>query len=110
MPLVLGGYFHQGTVSFLASVAVFYLCFRLAGNFNYSHNEAGWFALAFCFATSFIGVAALACSAFFAHVTAVMLLFLAINEYEGRRRLWLIGAYWACNRDPNADWIKHLVL
>jgi hypothetical protein len=54
-------------------------------------NEAGWFALAFCFATSFIGVAALACSAFFAHVIAVMLLFLAINEYEGRKRLWLIG-------------------
>jgi hypothetical protein len=91
MPLIWAGYFHQGTLSFVASLAVFYLCFRLASNFNYSRNEAGWFALAFCFATSFIGVAALACSAFFAHVTAVMLLFLAINEYEGRRRLWLIG-------------------
>ena len=93
MPLVWAGYFHQGALSFVASLAVFYLCFRLAGNFNYSRNEAGWFALAFCFATSFIGVAALACSAFFAHVIAVMLLFLAINEYEGRKRLWLIGGF-----------------
>ena len=91
MPLVWAGYFHQGVLSFVASLAVFYLCFRLAGNFKYSRNEACWFALAFCFATSFIGVAALACSAFFAHVIAVMLLFLAINEYEGRKRLWLIG-------------------
>jgi hypothetical protein len=93
MPLIWAGYFHQGALSFLASFAVFYLCYRLAGNFNYSRNEACWFALAFCFATSFIGVAALACSAFFAHVIAVMLLLLAINEYEGRKRLWLIGGF-----------------
>lgn len=93
MPLVWAGYFHQGALSFVASLAVFYLCFRLAINCNYSRNEACWFALAFCFATSFIGVAALACSAFFAHVIAVMLLFLAINEYEGRKRLWLIGGF-----------------
>jgi hypothetical protein len=91
MPLVWAGYFHQGALSFVASLAVFYLCFRIAGNFNYSRNEACWFALAFCFATSFIGVAALACSSYFAHVIAVMLLFLAINEYEGKKRLWLIG-------------------
>jgi succinate-acetate transporter protein len=38
-------------------------------------------------------VAALAGSAFFAHVIAVMLLLLTINEYEGRRRLWLIGGF-----------------
>ena len=91
MPLVWTGYFHQGALSFVASLTVFYLCFRLAINCNYPRNEACWFALAFCFATSFIGVAALACSAFFAHVIAVMLLFLAINEYKGRKRLWLIG-------------------
>ena len=75
MPLVWTGYFHQGILSFLVSLAVFYLCFRLARRFNYSRNESGWFALAFCFATSFVGVAALACSTFFAHVLAVMFLF-----------------------------------
>jgi hypothetical protein len=110
MPLIWAGYFHQGTLSFVASLAVFYLSFRLASNFNYSRNKAGCFGLAFCFATSFIGVAALACSAFFAHVTAVMLLFLAINEYEGRRRLADRQFYRACNGDPNADRVKHLVL
>lgn len=58
----------------------------------YSCDESCWFALAFCFATSFIGVAALACSTFFAHVLAVMFLFLAINEYNGKCRLCLIGS------------------
>ena len=91
MPLVWLGYYHQGLLSFVVSLAVFYLCFRLARTVKYSANEALWFALAFCFATSFIGVAALACSTFFAHVLAVMFLFWAIHEYEGSRRLWLIG-------------------
>jgi hypothetical protein len=91
MPLVWTGYFHQGQLSFVVSLVVFCLCFRLAKRFDHSHNESCWFALAFCFATSFVGVAALACSTFFAHVLAVMFLFLAINEYEGSRKLWLIG-------------------
>jgi hypothetical protein len=36
-------------------------------------------------------VAALTGSNFLAHVLAVMFLFLAINEYEGEYRPWLIG-------------------
>ena len=91
MPLVWTGYFHQGQLSFVVSLLVFYLCFQLARRFDYSHNESCWFALAFCFATSFVGVAALPGSTFFAHVLAVMFLFLAINEYEGRGRLWVVG-------------------
>ena len=93
MPLVWSGYFHQGQLSFVASLAVFYLCFRLARRCNYSYQESCWFALAFCFATSFIGVAALPSSNFFAHVLAVIFLFLAINEYQGKCRPWLIGGW-----------------
>jgi hypothetical protein len=91
MPLVWTGYVHQGLLSFAASLAVFYLCFRLAERLNYARNEACWFALAFCFGTSFIGVAALASSNFLAHVLAVLFLFWAINEYEDKYRPWLIG-------------------
>ena len=91
MPLVWSGYFHQGQLSFAASLAVFYLCFRLARKVSYSRNDSCWLALAFCFGTSFIGVAALTGSNFLAHVLAVMFLFLAINEYEGEYRPWLIG-------------------
>jgi hypothetical protein len=63
----------------------------LARRLDYSGDEPCWFALAFCFGTSFIGVSALAGSNFFAHVLSVMVLFLAINEYEGKTRPWLIG-------------------
>jgi hypothetical protein len=91
IPLIWTGYFHQGQLSFVVTLVVFYLCFRLARGLSYSCNESSWLALAFCFATSFTGVAALTCSTFFAHVLAVMFLFLAINEYEERSRAWLIG-------------------
>ncbi|MGZ8443955.1 MAG: hypothetical protein ACXWX7_17915 [Candidatus Binatia bacterium] len=90
-PLVWTGYFHQGILSFITSLAVFYLCFRLATNFSYSRNDACWLALAFCFGTSFVGVAAISWSAYFPHTLAVLFLFLAINEYERKRRFWTIG-------------------
>lgn len=87
MPLVWSGYYHQGVFSFLISLFVFFLCYRLATKCDHTTNEACWLALAFCFATSFIGVAALAVSSSFAHVVAVAMLFLAINEYQGMSRL-----------------------
>jgi hypothetical protein len=91
IPLVWAGIFHQGIFSFFGSLAVFLLCFRLARSFEYSADEACWFGLAFCFGTSFVGVAALATSNHLAHVISVILLFLAINEYETKYRLLLIG-------------------
>lgn len=91
MPLLLTGYFHLGLLSFVMTLGVFYLCFRLARKASYSRNESCWLALAFCFGTSFIGVAALASSNFFAHILAVLLLFLTIDEYVGKSRPWLIG-------------------
>src|SRR5258706_2494053 len=91
MPLLRTGYYHQGQFSFVITLAVFLLCLRLARTFNYSLIDSCWLAVAFCFGTSFIGVATLAGSNFLAHVIAVMFLFLAINEYEGRYKPWVIG-------------------
>ncbi len=91
IPLVWAGIFHQGIVTFFGSLAVFFQCFRLARIFHYSYDEGCWFALAFCFGTSFVGVAAIATSNHLTHVLSVILLFLAINEYERKSRLWLIG-------------------
>ena len=60
IPLVWAGIFHQGIVTFFGSLAVFFQCFRLARIFHYSYAEGCWFAIAFCFGTSFVGVAAIA--------------------------------------------------
>ena len=91
MPLVWSGIYHQGVLAFFVSLLVFYLCYQLARKCDYRCDEACWFALAFCFATSYIGVAALAGSSSFAHLVAVAMLFLALNEYQGGTRLWLTG-------------------
>ena len=91
IPLVWAGIFHQGIVTFFGSLAVFFQCFRLARIFHDSYDEGCWFALAFCFGTSFVGVAAIPTSNHLAHVLSVILLFLAINEYERKSRLWFIG-------------------
>jgi hypothetical protein len=91
MPLAATGTYHQGAIAFLGTVAVFFLCIRLAARFDYSTADGCWFALAFCFGTSYVGIAALATSNHLAHVFAVLLLFLAILEYEGKSRLPLVG-------------------
>lgn len=91
IPFVLIGIYHQGVLSFFSVLGVFYLCFWLAEKVGYSRNDGCWLALAFCFGTSFLGVAAVPLSWSYAHVVAVLFLFLAINEYEGRRRFAMIG-------------------
>jgi hypothetical protein len=91
MPLVWTGLFYQGVISFLGSVIVFWQCLRLTRKFHYSRDDSCWLALAFCFGTSFVGVAAIATSNHLTHIVSVILLFFAILEYDGKRRLPQIG-------------------
>jgi hypothetical protein len=91
MPAVWSGFYHQGLLSFFSVLAVFFLCLRLAERLGYSRSDSCWLAVAFCFGTSFVGVAAVPLSWSFATVLAVLLLFLAIHEYVGRHRFWIIG-------------------
>ena len=60
LPAVAGGFYHQGVFAFLGTLAVFFLCARLAARCDYNAKDTLWWALAFYFATSFVGVAALA--------------------------------------------------
>ncbi len=91
MPLVRLGIYHQGLLSFIFVLGVFYLCFRLAQKLGYSRDNACWLALAFCYGTGFLGVAAVPLSWSYAQVVTVFFVFLAINEYVGRRRFGIIG-------------------
>ena len=68
---------------------MFYRCFLRPRALDYSLVDACWLTLAFCFGTSFIGVIYLSWS--FSHGLTVLCLFLAIAEYENKRRLLLIG-------------------
>jgi hypothetical protein len=91
VPFIWFGHWHQGQIAFLLSIGIFYFCFRLAQRFDYSNADACWLALAFCFGTSFVGVAAIPLSWYFGNIVTAFFLFWAINEHVGANRLWLIG-------------------
>jgi hypothetical protein len=92
IPFIYLGIYTQGRFSLAASLIIAYLCVKLARKFNYSFEDSLWFALAFCFATSFVGVAILPVGSYLAQVVAVLFLFLALCELEGSRRPLVIGA------------------
>lgn len=92
IPFIYLGIYTQGRFSFAASLLIAYLCIKVARHFHYSFENALWFAIAFCFGTSFVGVAIFAVGSYLAHVVAVLFLFLALVELEGRHRPFVIGA------------------
>jgi len=93
IPFVLSGFYHHGALSFVSVLGVFCLCLRLAQKLSYSKDDACWFAMAFCFGTSFIGVAAVPLSWSYSSVVAVLFLFLAIHEYQGSCKFLIIGLF-----------------
>lgn len=84
-------FFYQGYLQFFIVVGVFYLCTKIARKQGYSLEDARFLAYAFCFSSVFLGTALCPWSWYLAHVVAVFLLFLSIQEYLGRQRLWIIG-------------------
>jgi hypothetical protein len=96
MPLVslfrlTGASVYQGYVSLVLSLWTGLLCFRLCQKCNRTKAESGWLTLAFCGSSSYLSVAVISMSWPFAQVVAMFLLFLALHEWLGHRRWWLIG-------------------
>jgi len=96
MPLVslfrlAGASFYQGYVSVVLSLWTGLLCFRLCQRCHRAKAESGWLTLAFCGSSSYLSVAVISMSWPFAQVIAIVLIFLALHEWLGHRRWWLIG-------------------
>lgn len=87
----LGFAFYQAYMSLPISLWTAWLCYRMALRCGRGPLESTWIALAFCGASSYPSVAAISMSWPFAQVVAVHLIFLALHEWLGRRRWWLIG-------------------
>jgi hypothetical protein len=83
--------FYQGYVSLPLSLLTCWLCFRLGRHCGRSQVESAWLVLAFCGASSYFGVAVISMSWSLAQVIAIVLLFLAVYEWLGQRRWWVIG-------------------
>jgi len=87
----LGLFFFQSYLHVFLVFGVFYLFFKIAAKTGYSKQDSAFLAFAFCFASAFIGVAIYSGSWYFAQVVAVFLVALALLEYLGKKRLWVIG-------------------
>lgn len=90
--LVLGGQiFQQGALNLVIFTAVFYICKNLALKKGYETRDALYLALAFCFTTPFFVLGSIPWSWYFTQIIAVLLMFLSIWEFYGKKRYFLIG-------------------
>lgn len=87
--------FYQGYANILILILVIYLVFNISKNNNYSKKDSLFLSFTFVFSSMFIGVISIGWSWYFSQVVAVLFLLLAINEYYGKKRYFLIGVYMA---------------
>lgn len=87
--------FLQGYVHFFLGLLAYALAYGIARRVCDNRNDAHYWAAAFCFASSLIGVLFLPAYSYVAHLITVVLLLAAFYEYLTRRRSWLIGAFFA---------------
>ncbi len=88
---LLGQIFYQGYLQIILVPIVFYIIYKIAKIYRYTHSDSIILAGAFCFASAFLGVALIPWSWYFSHVITVLLTFVAIYEYLTTKRYWLIG-------------------
>jgi hypothetical protein len=87
--IILTGEFPQGALNFILVLATFYVTYRIALKSGYSSNDSVWLAIAFCFGTAFLEVAVF--NWHIAHTAGTLFIVLALCEFVGKKRPWLIG-------------------
>ncbi|MBI3443131.1 hypothetical protein HY008_00495 [Candidatus Woesebacteria bacterium] len=90
-----GTFFYQGYLQFFITIGVFLLCFKISRKFGYAKWDSLFLAFAFCFASVYQLIAFLTWSWYFVQAMTVFLVLLAIYEYLGKRRYWLMGILFA---------------
>lgn len=98
MPIVaIFSFFHtipnQAYLSVFLVPTIFYLAGSIAFTLGFSSKDSLFAALLFVFSSSVIGVAAFPSYVAMEHLTVSLFLLLAIREYQGHRRWWLIGIF-----------------
>jgi len=95
MPFVLifGTSFLQGFLQFFLTLFNFYLLYKIALKINYKKLDALWLALAFVFASVYLGAAWISFGWQFAEIFCVLLQLMSIYEFLNRKRYCLIGIY-----------------
>lgn len=91
----IGIFFYQGYLQIFLTTTVFFLSYKLAVLNKYKREDALWLAFAFVFSSTYMFIAFVPSLWNFAHAVAVFFLFLAISEWYGKKRHWMIGIYFA---------------
>lgn len=81
----------QHFVLFPVTLGVGFFVFLLAQRFGYGVGDRIWLALAFVFASVYVGVAYIAQAWNFASALSAVLSLATLYEYLGKRRFWLLG-------------------
>jgi 4-amino-4-deoxy-L-arabinose transferase-like glycosyltransferase len=86
-------FFYQGYIKWLFVIAVMLLIYKLARLLAYSKEDSLFLGFGFSLASTFIGVASVSASWYFAQVITVCLLFWCLYEYFRTKKpnWWLIG-------------------
>jgi hypothetical protein len=90
-----GGMFYQGYLQPFLVLALLTIVFRIARRAGYGVEDAVYLAFGFAFATAFLGVGLWPWSWQFSQAITCVLLFAAIAEMVGKRRLLILGILFA---------------
>lgn len=85
----------MGYLQILLTGGSFFLCYRLAKRYKFSHTDSLFLALAFCFGSVYVTVAFIPWSWYFAQAIVTFCLLLSLYEWHGRKRYILIGLLFA---------------
>jgi len=88
---LIGLFFYQGYLQFFISLAIFYLCYRIALQYKLPSNDSLYLAFAFCFASVYQLIAFIPWVWYFAQAVTVLLMLLAIYEFLNKKRYFIIG-------------------
>jgi len=82
-----------GTINWAIIIIIFLLVLKIFYRLKYTIPDSAFLAYAFLFSSPLIGVSWYFVDPYFAHVVACLLVLLAIHEYVGKKRYWLIGLF-----------------
>lgn len=86
-----GNFFYQGYLQPSLALGVFYLCYKIAKHYKYSHQDSLLLAFGFMFSSVFLNVVIWPWSWWFAQVITVFLIFLSIYIYLKKRNYIILG-------------------
>ncbi|MBI3486478.1 hypothetical protein HY025_06120 [Candidatus Daviesbacteria bacterium] len=89
--------FRQGYLQFILNIINFILLYKIAQKITSNHMSSLWLSFGFIFSSTYLYIAMIPFSWYFAQIIGTFFILLSILEFLGRRRYLLIGIFIACS-------------